>query len=73
MAYKPEKWPYKAKGALEDSLSHLRNIERETASAQQAVIDGKTLEVMKKLSDIRTQAMLAHSILVGAQAGQYAE
>lgn len=73
MAYKAKPWPYQALGALENSLSHLKNIERATAEAQRAVRDGKQLDVVIMLSDIRTQAMLAHSTLVAARAGKYSE
>lgn len=71
MGYKAQKWPYRAKEALEDTLSHLKNVERATATAQEAVINGDKLIAVKVMSDIRTQVMLAHSILIRAQAGEY--
>jgi hypothetical protein len=73
MAYKPKPLGYKANAALEDVLSYLKSIERETAEAQQATIDNRPLVIMKMLSDIRTKAMLSHSILVEARAGKFAE
>lgn len=73
MAYKPKPLGYKALGILEDIQSHLKNIERASEVAQQAVIDGKALVAMKTMSDIRTQAMLGHSLVVAARAGKYEE
>ena len=71
MAYKPAKWPSYALEALENTLSYLRDIERATSAAQQAVIDGNKLDAVVTMSDIRTRAMLAHSALVAAKAGKY--
>jgi len=71
MGYKPERWPYKALGTLEDTLSILKDIERASGAAQKAVIDGDKLVGVMVMGDIRTKAMMAHSMLVGAKAGEY--
>lgn len=71
MGYKPERWPYKALGTLEDVLSMLKDIERAMNQAQKDVVDGKKLEAVITMGDIRIKAVLAHSKLVGAKAGEY--
>lgn len=71
MGYEAKKWPYKALGTLEDTLSLLKDIERASAAAQKAVIDGDKLVGVMVMGDIRTKAMLAHSKLVNARAGEY--
>ena len=73
MGYKPKPLGYKANAALEDVLSLLMDIERATGIAQKAVVDGKQLESVMHMSDIRTKAMLAHSTIVEARAGKYSE
>jgi hypothetical protein len=71
MGYKPAKWPSYALGALEDALSIMRDIERETERAQQAAADGKPLEAVMLMSNIRTKSMTAHSTLIQAKSGEY--
>lgn len=73
MGYKPKPLGYKALGTLESVQSHLKNIEKATAEAQQAVIENKPLIAMKIMSDIRTQSMLGHSLIVQAKAGEFEE
>ena len=71
MGYKPAKWPSYALEALENTLSLLRDIEKETAEAQQAVVNGDKLTAVIVMSAIRTASMKAHSTLVEAKAGKY--
>ena len=73
MAYKPAKWPSYALEALEDTLSLLKDIEKETAAAQQAVVDGDKLTAVIVMSAVRTGAMKAHSTLIQAKAGKYSD
>lgn len=73
MGYKPKALGYKANGVVEDVLSYLKDIERASRTAQDAVIEGDKLVGVMVMGDIRSKAMLAHSTLVEARAGKYGE
>lgn len=71
MPYKPKPWPYQAIGALEDVTSYLKDIERLAHEVQAAAVNGDKLQCVMIAGTIRTKAMLAHSTLVAAKAGEY--
>lgn len=71
MAYKPAKWPTYALEALEDALSLIEDIEKRTGQAQRATVDGRQLEAVILMSDIRAAATKAHSTLIRGKTGEY--
>ena len=71
MAHTPKPLPYKAIAVLEDAMSLMKDAERLANAVQQAAVDGNKLEAVIVAGDIRTKAMLAHSLLVQARTGSY--
>lgn len=69
MSYKPAKWPTYANEALEDALTYILEIERQAARLQkQSAANGDALIA---ISDMRVNAMKAHSTLIQAKSGDY--
>lgn len=70
---RPKKWPSYTLEALEDIQAHAKTQQRLTRQAQEAVLDGKQLEAILLLGDIRDKAAEVVSLTVQAYTGAYQE
>lgn len=71
MSYKPAKWPTYALESLEDTLSLLKNIEKELNAAQVATRKGDTLDAIILQANARTMVAIAFSTLALGKVGEY--
>jgi hypothetical protein len=68
---KPKRWPNYALDALEEIRQQFRETQRLTRQAQEAVLEGKQLEAIVLLGDIRDRASQGVSLTVQAYTGDY--
>lgn len=73
MGYKPAKWPTYALRALETALLRLKEIDKLSAHAQKALVDGRQGDAVIALGDVRIESMLIYTSLVEAKNGTYQE
>jgi hypothetical protein len=70
MTRKRQPWPRSALWALEDTLACLSEIEADARKAQALVVEGKTLDAVMMLGDIRTKCAEARITLAKGRSGE---
>lgn len=67
----PKRWPNYALDALEDIQMQFKEMQRLTRQAQEAVLEGRQLEAIVLLGDIRERAVRGVSLTIQAYTGTY--
>jgi hypothetical protein len=66
-----KKWPHFALQQLENTVVRLKELERKTSKAQDAIVLGDATTAMRDLSDVRVMALECVAELVRSRIGKY--